>query len=244
MIFILGRWSGMKPLIGVTSNLKDTILSLSTDNTQSIMDAGGVPIVLPNVPPDQVIDELVATIDGLLVTGGVDVDPLTFGEEPKQNLGTVCPERDKFEISIIKKMIALNKPIFAICRGCQVLNVALGGDLYQDIYSQTEGELLQHTQIAPRWHASHFINVRKDSLLYQIVQTESFKVNSFHHQAVKNISEHLKISAKSNDGLIEAIESNNHKFVLGVQWHPENMVSTKDQYALLLFQHFINACKR
>lgn len=234
----------MKPLIGITSNLKDGVLSLSMDNVQSILGAGGNPIVLPNVAPEIVEDELAHAMDGLLVTGGGDLDPLTFGDEPKRNLGAVCPERDIFEISIIRKMLALNKPIFAICRGCQVLNVALDGDIYQDIYSEIERELLQHTQIAPRYHASHYVNIKKGSLLYQIVQTESFKVNSYHHQTVKNVSPYLKVAATSNDGLIEAIESNYHTFALGVQWHPENMVSVKDRYALSLFQHFVNACKK
>lgn len=234
----------MKPLIGITSNLQDGVLSLSMDNVQAIIGAGGVPLVLPNVPPEAAEEELVYTIDGLLVTGGGDLDPLTFGEEPKRNLGTVCPERDKFEISIIKKMLALNKPIFAICRGCQVLNVALDGNIYQDIYSEIERELLQHTQNAPRYHASHYVNIKKGSLLYQIVQIESFKVNSYHHQTVKNVSPYLTVAATSNDGLIEAVESNYHPFVLGVQWHPENMVSVRDRHALSLFNRFVNACKK
>ena len=233
----------MKPLIGITSNLQDDVLSLSMDNVQSIIGAGGVPIVLPNLSPEVAEDELVQIIDGLLVTGGGDVDPLTFGEEPKINLRSVCPERDTFEISIIKKMLALNKPVFAICRGCQVLNIALDGDIYQDIYSQIDRELLQHTQIAPRYHTSHYINIRKDSLLFHILQEESIRVNSFHHQTVRKVSPYLAVSATSNDGLIEAIESKYHTFALGVQWHPENMVSIKDQYALALFQHFVNTCK-
>jgi len=234
----------MKPLIGITSNLQDGVLSLSMDNVQSVIQAEGIPIVLPNVPPETTEDELAHTMDGLLVTGGGDIDPLTFGEEPKKGLRSVCPERDEFEISIIKKMLALNKPVFAICRGCQVLNIALDGDIYQDIYSQIERELLQHTQIAPRYHTSHYINIKKDSLLFRIVQEESIRVNSFHHQTVRKVSPYFAVAATSNDGLIEAIESKYHTFALGVQWHPENMVSIKDKYALALFQYFVNACKK
>lgn len=232
----------MKPLIGVTSNLQDGILSLSTDHIQSITRAGGVPVILPNVPPEEAEDELAAVMDGLLVTGGGDIDPLTFGEEPKQKLGAICPERDRFEMGIIKKMFMLNKPIFAICRGCQVLNIALDGDIYQDIYSQIETELLQHTQIAPRYHTSHYINIKQGGLLYEIAQTEIAKVNSYHHQAVRHVSPYLTISATSNDGIIEAIESNNRRFVLGVQWHPENMVAVNDPLSRSLFEHFVNAC--
>ncbi|MBD3107033.1 gamma-glutamyl-gamma-aminobutyrate hydrolase family protein [Bacillus sp. AGMB 02131] len=232
----------MKPLIGITSNLRNGLLTLSTDNIQSVTLAGGVPIVLPNVPPEEAENEIIASIDGLLVTGGGDIDPLTFGEEPHQNLRSVCPERDRFEMSIIKKMFYLNKPILAICRGCQVLNIALDGDIYQDIYSQIQTELIQHTQIAPRYHTSHYINIKKDGLLYEIAQSERMRVNSYHHQAVRRISPYLSISATANDGIIEAIESSSKKFVLGVQWHPENMFATDDAFAGSLFRRFINAC--
>lgn len=233
----------MKPIIGITSDLEGRHLSVSMDNINSVVGAGAVPIVLPNLLDEENIDLLVEKMDGLLITGGNDVDPTLFGEEPHPNLGSVYPERDAFEISIIKKALDLNKPILAICRGCQVLSIAAGGDIYQDIHAQYPGTLLQHSQKAPIWHASHFVDVKKDSLLFDITQTEKFKVNSFHHQAVRKIPDGFDICASSSDGVIEAFESKKNSFVIGVQWHPECMTVKKDGPSLSIFDAFIDACK-
>lgn len=233
----------MKPVIGITSDLQGRYLSLTMDNINSIVGAGAVPIALPNLLDEENIDLLLERIDGLLVTGGDDIDPTLFGEEPHQYLGIVYPERDAFEMNIIKKALDLDKPVLAICRGCQVLCVAAGGDIYQDIYSQYPGTPLQHSQKAPRWHASHYVNAKKDSLLYKITQKEKFKVNSFHHQAVRKIPENFEVCARSSDGIIEAFECKNYSFVLGVQWHPECMTEKKDVPSVSIFHAFINACK-
>ncbi|OHX44674.1 MULTISPECIES: gamma-glutamyl-gamma-aminobutyrate hydrolase family protein [Cytobacillus] len=233
----------MKPTIGVTSNLNDQLLTLSMDNIDALTESGAVPIVVPNYLVEENINQLIEKIDGLLVTGGGDIDPTLFGEEPHQHLGSICPERDSFEMSIITKMLDHNKPVLGICRGCQILAIAAGGDMYQDIYFQMEGEILQHSQKAPRWHASHFVSVKKDTLLYKIVQTDRIKVNSFHHQAVRELPKEFEVSAISNDSVIEAFESKKHSFVLGVQWHPECLTEKHDKPSLLIFQHFVNACK-
>ncbi|PAE26654.1 MULTISPECIES: gamma-glutamyl-gamma-aminobutyrate hydrolase family protein [Bacillaceae] len=233
----------MKPIIGVTSSLEAHRLSVSLDNINSLVNAGAVPTVVPNLLDEENIMQLAETLDGLLVTGGGDIDPTLFGEEPHQKLGSICPERDIFEISIIQKMLALDKPILAICRGCQILSIAAGGDMYQDIYSQIGGNILQHSQKAPNWHASHFVNVNKDSLLYKITQTEKFKVNSYHHQAVRKMPENFEVCATSSDGVIEAYESKKHPFVLGVQWHPECLAQKKDGLSYAIFEAFAEACK-
>lgn len=230
----------MKPLIGVSAGLKDdTVLSLNKTNYEKISEYGGLPVVLPNLCDEDEIKALAEKLDGLLLTGGVDIDPILFGEEPHKDLGEVSPSRDYFEMTIAKEMLKLNKPIFGICRGSQILNVATNGTIYQDIYAQNEGEFLQHLQKAPREHAAHFVQVEEDSMLYEIVKAKEIKVNTFHHQAVKNVGEDMKVSSRANDGVVESIESGKHKFALGVQWHPEYL---KDDASQALFKAFINAC--
>ncbi|PLR81470.1 gamma-glutamyl-gamma-aminobutyrate hydrolase [Bacillus canaveralius] len=234
----------MNPIIGVTSNLIDQQLCVSMDNIDALTGTDAVPLVLPNLLDMAMINSIAGRLDGLLVSGGGDIDPTLFGEEPHRNLGIICPERDSFEINIIKKMLVLDKPILAICRGCQILNIAVGGDMYQDIYDQHDRSLLQHAQKAPRWHASHYVNVKADSLLFQITQKEKFKVNSFHHQAVRRIPVGFEACAMSSDGVMEAFESKTHAFVLGIQWHPESMVMRRDRHSISIFETFIEACKQ
>ncbi|MFA9555777.1 gamma-glutamyl-gamma-aminobutyrate hydrolase family protein [Evansella sp. AB-rgal1] len=232
----------MKKMIGITSNLRhDGVLTTSQDNITAITKFGGVPVVLPNISDEKSIDKLIDSIDGLLVTGGGDIDPTLFGEEPHPDLGEINPERDVFEMILIKKCLDRNIPILAICRGCQILNIAAGGDMYQDIYAQTFHQLLQHSQRAPRTHTSHFVEVAEDSLFHQIVQSSKFKVNSYHHQAVRDLADGFKVSAKSSDGIIEAFESEHHKFVFGIQWHPENLLQTDDINSVKLFKAFIES---
>ena len=232
----------MKPIIGVSSNLKEHILSVSTDNIEAITRFGGIPIVLPNMEKG-ITDSIANLIDGLLLTGGGDIDPTLFGEEPHQALGSIVPERDEFEVDLIKKMLAQNKPILGICRGAQILSIALGGDMYQDIYTQSEGKLIQHDQKAPRTHASHFVQVHKGSVLRNVVGEERFKVNSFHHQAVRNIPDGFRVSGLASDGIIEAFESEFHPFVMGIQWHPESLLLKDDSPSISIFKGFIEACK-
>lgn len=232
----------MKSIIGVTANIRDDrILTTDQDNIHSIERAGGLPVVLPNLPDKSTVDQLVKSIDGLLATGGGDIDPSLFGEEPHRLLGEVCYVRDQFEMMIITECLKQNKPVLGICKGSQMLNIAAGGDMFQDIYSQSDKELIQHIQKAPRAYATHDIHVTEGSLLHQIVQTTRFKVNSFHHQAVRNMGTDLQVCATTSDGIIEAIESKNHRFALGVQWHPENL---DDDYSDRIFKAFIEACKR
>ena len=233
----------MKPIIGISSSLNEHVLSVPIDYINAITKFGGVPIILPNLQEDA-IESIVELLDGLLLTGGGDIDPTLFNEEPHQNLGTITPERDEFEIAIIQKMMKLNKPIFGICRGLQILNIAIGGDMYQDIYMQSQNNLLQHTQFAPRSHTSHFVHVIEGSKLGDIVQVEKFKVNSFHHQAVRKIPTDFKASAIASDGIIEAFESMNHKFVMGLQWHPECLLSKNDHASIAIFETFILSCEK
>jgi len=230
----------LKPIIGITSDLsKEQRVNVSHNNISAITEAGGLPLVLPNVMDQDTIQHYAEVLDGLLLTGGGDIDPSYFEEEPHPNLGRICPERDFFEIELIRQMLPRNKPILGICRGCQILNVAIGGDMYQDIHAQHETPLLQHNQQAPYHHCSHFVEVKENSLLYNIVKSNRFKVNSFHHQAVRRVGEGFAVCAAAGDGVIEAFESAGHRFAIGVQWHPEHL---KDEYSARLFRAFVECC--
>ncbi|PAV28023.1 gamma-glutamyl-gamma-aminobutyrate hydrolase [Virgibacillus profundi] len=229
----------MKPLIGVTSSMEmdQSHYAVTNRNIKAISRVGGIPLMLPYLLED--IDQIANEIDGLYLTGGYDIDPILFGEEPHPKLGTIIPERDQFEFSLIKKLLEMGKPILGVCRGCQILNIVAGGDMYQDIYAQIDRELLQHTQKAPLKHGSHFVNVLKGSLLHQLTGLEKFRINSWHHQANRSVPDTFQISGEASDGVIEAIESKAHPFVLGLQWHPEGM---DDEGSLKIYQGFMAAC--
>ena len=233
----------MKPVIGITTDLeKNDRRVLNNTYVNAVIRAGGLPIILP-VGIEKDAKRFAAMLDGLLLTGGEDIDPMIYDEEPHADLGQVDPTRDTVELNLMKEFLALNKPIFGICRGLQMINVALGGNMYQDIYGQKTVTLLQHKQKAPTSHPSHFVQVEKGSLLESIAKMPELKVNSYHHQAVKKVPKPLRVSGVASDGIIEAIESTVHAFVLGVQWHPEALAQNKDAVSLRMFDAFIEKCK-
>lgn len=235
----------MNPVIGITPSIDEEngLYYVSEDNVYAISQAGGIPIILPYEMNQTYIEKMVRTIDGLYLTGGNDIDPTFFSEEPHPKLGNIQRIRDEFEITFIQKTIEAKKPVFAVCRGSQILNIALGGCMYQDIYDQRDAELLQHEQKAIKSHASHYVNIKEGSKLHRLVKNSRIKVNSRHHQANRTLGKSLIISGKASDGIIEAIESSRDVFILGVQWHPENMVRTGDESSILLYKGFIEACK-
>ncbi|WP_156291029.1 gamma-glutamyl-gamma-aminobutyrate hydrolase family protein [Oceanobacillus salinisoli] len=232
----------MKPIIGITSSMETdkTHYAVTNRNIKAIVQAGGMPVMLPYLLEEEDLNQIANQMDGLYATGGFDIDPTLFGEEPHPQLGTIIPERDHFEIELMKKMLALDKPILGVCRGSQTLNIAVGGDMYQDIYAQMDGELLQHSQKAPREHGSHFVNVLENSLLHRLTGQEKIKVNSYHHQSNRRVGDGFQISGLANDGVIEAVESKEHTYALGVQWHPEAM---NDEASQKIYQGFIEASK-
>lgn len=230
------------PVIGVTAARDDRgRLTVNREYLNAVLTAGGLPLIVPFTTDAEAIRQVAARIDGLLLTGGEDIDPAWFGEEPIPGLGWIDPERDHLEIALIRRMMEENKPIFAICRGCQILNVAAGGDMFQDLYRQREG-LLQHMQKAPRSHLSHMVKVEEGSLLGRIAGVTDMKVNSFHHQAVRRVAPGFVVCARAKDGVIEGVESVRHPFVLGVQWHPEHLVKT-DAVSRRLFEAFVQAAQ-
>ncbi|SHF19374.1 putative glutamine amidotransferase [Desulforamulus putei DSM 12395] len=227
------------PVIGITSSYdrESGRTFLSRYYVQAVEAAGGLPLVLPCILSEGMVDKILGAIDGLLLSGGVDVDPLLFGEEPHPAMGDICPQRDRFELALTKRALAMDMPILAICRGIQVLNVAAGGTLCQDIGSAIRNPL-KHDQLAPRWYGTHTIHILADSKL-AAVWGDTLVVNSFHHQAVDRVAEGFRATAWSADGVVEGMESTVHSFVVGVQCHPECMY--QDPRILALFKSFVEA---
>lgn len=237
------RGENMQPIIGITPsiNSEENTYALNVAHSEVIERLGGIPFILPYIKRERDFQKIANYIDALYVTGGEDINPHYFNEEPHPALGQINPQRDLFERNLIRSILAMNKPILGICRGCQMLNVALGGSMYQDLAQQKLTHLIQHKQRRPMHYVSHFITLDEQSLLYRIIGKRTIKVNSFHHQANRILGEHILVSATSSDGVIEAIESKKHPFVIGVQWHPEQLIKLKDQPSVKLYSAFIRA---
>ncbi|MGG1575761.1 gamma-glutamyl-gamma-aminobutyrate hydrolase family protein [Fictibacillus sp. NRS-1165] len=234
-----------KPVIGITCSTKDLggheTAYLHYSYATSVMNAGAVPVILP-MGDKETVKEWTALCDGLLLSGGEDMDPQKIGAEPHPNLGKVIPERDETEINLIHYAQEQNLPIFAICRGIQVLNGALGGTLIQDLNDEKE-DVIKHYQDGARSAATHSIRVDKGTLLSEILGTEEISVNSFHHGAVDEVAPGLKAVACSSDRVIEALESTDREksWMLAVQWHPEDMTAVSDEMHQM-FVHFVQKC--
>lgn len=229
----------MTPLIGIAMSTDEQGFTLGFDYVRAIEAAGGVAVGIPSVRTvDRVLSSL-GRIDGLLLSGGADIDPFLYDEEILPENGSLEPDRDHQELALARWAIENQVPLLGICRGMQVLNVALGGSLYQDIPSQTKTRL-QHRQKGPRWYATHSIEIVPGSRLSQILGGTSARVNTFHHQAVRGVAPGLMASASASDGIIEAIEATDHPFAIGVQWHPEAMFA-RDPVQASIFAAFHSA---
>lgn len=237
----------MRKLIGITTSMEEgdhprhyVLPRLYADAVKNV---GAMPMIFPIITEDiALISEMVDRVDGIILSGGVDVDPQLFGEEPDPNLGRIDPQRDVFELQLAQIALKKDKPILGICRGCQVLNIAAQGTVVQDIAAYYGPEkVYKHSQSAPRWHLSHAVELLKGSKLAEIFGCTTLQVNSFHHQAVKDPAPGFLVTAKAKDGVIEAIESVENKYVIGVQWHPELVWKQHPQF-VSLFQSLIDAC--
>ena len=206
-----------RPLIGISANTADIDLTLRRVYCDQIVRAGGVPMVLPPVDDAEVLINMLEGIDGLVLTGGADYNPLWYGEQPEKELHTINSTRDLPELLLTRLAFNRQIPILGICRGVQTIAIALGGNLVQDLKTP-----LKHSQDAPRSEATHSVTITEGSTLYGLYGQETF-VNSFHHQAVKDCGSHLHVVATAPDGVIEAVESTEQKALMGVQWHPEWM---------------------
>ena len=230
-----------KPVIGVTAahcseELKTFPRQFYID---SIKKAGGVPFILPPVRTLEEGSEVLSLLDGLLLTGGGDISPVYLRENPLRGIGGCFPERDWSEIMLTQLSLQQNLPILGICRGVQVLAVAAGGKIYQDIPSQ-HPMAIEHRQTAPRQYAWHDVDIAEESTLYCLLRERKIGVNSLHHQAVSETPPGFIHNALAADGIIEGIEKLGVKFCIGVQWHPESMEADVNSQAL--FDGFIAAC--
>jgi putative glutamine amidotransferase len=227
-------------LIGIT------VCRKLEDYKQAILHVGGEVRI---VDPSMSVEEALAGVDGLMLTGGDDVEPSRYGETPHETIVAAEPGRDEFEMALVGAARARAMPLFAICRGVQVLNVACGGTLVQDIPSQVRGALQHSLKIPPNepYSLAHEVWLDKDTLLSRLMgerlsDADSCEVNSRHHQAVKDVAKGFKVSATAPDGVIEAIEDPEARFCLGVQWHPENFWRTGEFRPL--FEAFVEAAGR
>lgn len=205
-----------RPLIGITTNYVDGDATLRDRYYKQVVDAGGTPMLIPPVSDPEVIINTLENIDGLLLTGGGDHNPLWAGEEPQKGLHGINATRDLPELLITRLAFNRQIPMFGICRGMQTLAFALGGRVAQDINAT-----LKHSQEADKSEPTHSVILSPESMIRDIYGTEQIFVNSFHHQAVSDTGAHFQATASSPDGIIEAMESTEHKSILGVQWHPE-----------------------
>ena len=227
------------PVIGLTGNFRDEDCTLAEGYYQSILKAGGVPFIIPCYDDTDALINTLDKLDGILLTGGADINPLFLGEEPIQELHGINPRRDRQELLLTRLAADRQIPILGICRGIQTMNAALGGPLYQDIHSQMEGTRIKHDQNLDRCYASHTVAIEKDTLLHRLFKTDTIAVNSFHHQAIKEPAPGFRVCARATDGVIEAMESTEYKSMLGVQWHPECFILKGNECMMPLFQWLV-----
>ena len=230
-----------KSIIGITTSGGATC-RVNKRYVESVTMAGGTPLLLAPIDSSEQIRELVGLCDGILLTGGADVSPECYGEEKLEVCGNACEERDRFEIALVREALEKDIAVFGICRGSQLLNVALGGSLWQDIPSQLPNSICHRaTDENP---AEHNVILTDEGFCRKIgFSSEQFAVNSYHHQAVKELGKGLEILAKAEgDGMVEGVYMPSRNFVVAVQWHPE-LWTDKDANAMALFKAFVESSK-
>ena len=219
---------------------------VSQNYVNGILKGGGLPIVSPQIREDyndnELMEELIDTVDGIVLTGGADVDPENYQEYAYKNVKFVDPVRDKQELKLIELALSKNKPILGICRGLQLMNAYFGGTLHRDIEKDLETEWRHFAGDLPKYKKLHSVSIKENSILSNIFKEKSIGVNSFHHQAVDKLGEGLKATAFSPDGILEGFESKKHENVWAVQWHPEIMFKHHPEQ-LAIFTDFINRIK-
>ena len=239
-----------KPIIGISSSIiVDDLGSfagykrayVNKDYVDAVVRAGGVPLIIPFTTNKEVIISQAQLIDGLILSGGHDINPYNYGQEPSQKIGEIFPERDIYEMILLEESKKRDIPILGICRGFQLINVAAGGTLYQDL-SLIPGNILKHNQVSNPTLKTHKIEIKENSFISSIFGKETM-VNSFHHQAIDKVANDFIVVARASDGVVEAIEHKTYKFLVAVQWHPE-MLAVNCEKARVLFSKFVEEAKK
>ena len=238
------------PIIGISSSIiVDNSGSfagymrayVNKDYVDAVIRAGGVPLIIPFSVDKEVIISQAQLIDGLILSGGHDINPYNYGQEPSQKIGEIFPERDIYEMILLEESKKRDIPILGICRGFQLINVAAGGTLYQDL-SLIPGNILKHNQGSNPTLKTHKIEIKENSFISSIFGKETM-VNSFHHQAIDKVANDFIVVARASDGVVEAIEHKTYKFLVAVQWHPE-MLAVNCEKARVLFSKFVEEAKK
>lgn len=242
----------MTPLIGITCSRQvggawgayDTghFMDYAFDEySRAVLHCGGAPVLLPVAQNRRSIAAILERLDGILLSGGPDIHPRFYGEEPLPHLGSLDEELDGMELDVTRAVLERDMPLFAVCRGIQILNVALGGTLIQDISTQVEGAI-NHVQSAPKCVTTHQVRLEAGSMLSTLLNRRSLQVNGRHHQAIKDAAPGLSVVGRAGDRVIEAVEYPERRFVLGVQWHPEGTWRT-DTHSKKLFRALVKAAE-
>lgn len=230
-----------KPMIGILPlvDMERESYWMIPGYMKGIEAAGGIPVMLPLTTDHEIIQKLVKDFDGFLLTGGQDVSPKIYGEEILPECGQINSERDEMERILIEKVIEMDKPMLGICRGIQILNAVLGGTLYQDLPMQHQSEI-DHHMTPPYDRVVHKVILNEETPLYSILNVKELGVNSYHHQAIKDLSKKLNVAAVSEDGIVEGVYMPDKKFVLATQWHPE-LSYCNDKNSMKIFETFVDA---
>lgn len=229
------------PLIGVSAGRTQVGSSIvQSTYINAIVKAGGRPVIIPVITDISVLRNIVKDLDGLVLTGGEDVDPLYYGEKAIPEMNEIDSVRDIYDLVLLKLATDRNIPVLGICRGEQIINVAFGGTLYQDIPTQVEDKSIKHKQSEPREKGTHNISIINDSQLHKILGVSGASTNTFHHQAVKTTAPNFRTVASATDGIVEAIEAYPNRPIMGVQWHPEGHVAGGDTTMLKLFSFIVS----
>ena len=235
-----------KPVIGVTASwvMQESMRCADIPDyyIQSVALGGGLPFMVPLRTDLSDAVSYASKLDGLLMTGGKeDVHPLLYGENPVTELKSVLPERDAWETALMKAVLDQDKPVLSICRGMQLMNVAFGGTLYQHLPSQVENVHGHCPEGLPMHYLWHMVTIEPKTRLHDFFNTSRLRVNSFHHQAVKKTAPSFRVCARADDGIIEAIDSTQHRFAVGIQWHPETLAGIYPEF-IAPFSALVKAC--
>ncbi|NLK44873.1 MAG: gamma-glutamyl-gamma-aminobutyrate hydrolase family protein [Tissierellia bacterium] len=234
----------MKPIIGITSFDEQVqgYHSINNNYVNAVFAAGGIPISIPTIKNEEDYEAYINIIDGLIFSGGIDISPLRYGENPLKEIKRISTIRDEYELGLFDKAYKKKLPILGICRGLQLMNVYLGGSLFQDVNNQLAGSLGHCPEYITIEEDYHPINLRKGTRFHDLFNKDKINVNSYHHQGINRLGENLQVAALADDGLVEAVEAADDRFMIGVQFHPEALLKRRPEF-LKIFEGLVMAAK-